>query len=153
MELYLVQHGVAKPEQEDSARPLSDRGRTEVERVAHAAARLGLDVARISHSAKLRARQTAEILAAALRPAGGVREVANLAPNDDPSGAVRLIERLSESEMLVGHLPHLSRLASLLLVGDASRELIAFRMGGIVCLERDDSRWHVKWILTPELAP
>src|SRR2546428_93481 len=42
MELFLVQHGDARPEQEDAARPLSERGRKDVERVAHAAARLDL---------------------------------------------------------------------------------------------------------------
>ena len=55
--------------------------------------------------------------------------------------------------LLVGHLPHLSRLASLLLVGDATREIVAFRMGGIVCLENDAGRWRIKWILTPETVP
>jgi phosphohistidine phosphatase len=38
--------------------------------------------------------------------------------------------------MLVGHLPHLARLAGLLLAGDPDRPVIAFGQGGLVGLER-----------------
>ncbi|MGH2376556.1 MAG: hypothetical protein ACRDIC_24240 [bacterium] len=56
--------------------------------------------------------------------------------------------------MLVGHLPHLGRLASLLLVGTAERAVIRFQMGGVVCLARDDSgAWALEWMLVPELVP
>jgi phosphohistidine phosphatase len=151
--VYLVQHGEAKPEQEDSARPLTERGRAEVERVAAAAARAGVEVVEIIHSGKLRARQTAELLAAALSPARGVRASAGLAPTDDPRIAQQLVGEMTQPAMLVGHLPHLGRFASLLVVEDAGREIVAFRMGGIVCLWREGLAWRLKWILTPELVP
>src|SRR5256885_5943028 len=115
MDCYLVQHGEAKPEQEDPARPLSDRGRRDVERVAQAAQRSEVAVAAIFHSGKLRAQQTADLLAAALSPVGGVRAVAGLAPLDDPAAARELLDQAAAPRMLVGHLPHLSRLTSLLL--------------------------------------
>lgn len=152
MEAYLVQHGEAKPEAEDPARPLTDRGREEVRRVAQHAAALGLRVAEIRHSGKVRARQTAEIFAGALSPSHGVREMDGLAPADDPGRAKSEVESAREPLMLVGHLPHLSRLASLLLVGDPGRELIQFRNGAIVCLVKVESRWLLAWILTPELV-
>ena len=152
MELYLVQHGEAKLEQDDPARPLTERGRQEVERVARAAARLGLRVAGIGHSGKLRAQQTAEILAAQLQPPRGIRQMAGLAPLDDPAVARQALDHATEPELLVGHLPHLSRLASLLLVGDPAREIVAFRMGGMVCLAREQGQWRLSWILTPELV-
>lgn len=177
MELYLVQHGESKPESEDPERPLTDDGWREVERVARAAARMRLTLEAIAHSGKLRARQTAEILAAHLAPTRGPREREGLAPKDDPSIARQAVERAPEPLMLVGHLPHLSRLASLLVVGDPDREIVAFRMGGIVCLRRKEeekdarahpagaggsagatvgggtgSAWRLRWILTPELA-
>jgi phosphohistidine phosphatase len=151
MELFLVQHGEAKPEQEDPERPLSDRGRADVERTARAAARIGLEVGAIRHSGKLRARQTAEILARELKPAGGVSELPGLAPKDDPAAARRAVEALSAPLMLVGHLPHLSRLASSLLVGDPEKEIVAFQMGGIVRLVETDGRWRVRFALTPEM--
>jgi phosphohistidine phosphatase len=165
MELYLVQHGESKPESEDPERRLTERGRKEVERVARAAARLRLTLEAIAHSGKPRARQTAEILAAHLAPTRGPREMEGLAPKDDPARARQAVERAEEPLMLVGHLPHLSRLASLLVVGDPDREIVAFRMGGIVCLTRKEEKpdaagagasapggWRLKWILTPELA-
>ena len=68
MEIYLVQHGEAKPESEAPERPLTDKGRTEVESVAYYVAGLGVKVSRIVHSGKLRAKQTAEIFAQKLRP-------------------------------------------------------------------------------------
>jgi phosphohistidine phosphatase len=151
VDLYLVQHGEAKPEQEDPARPLTERGRGEVERVAAAAARARMEVVEILHSGKLRARQTAELLAAALSPARGVRATAGLAPMDDPRIAQQAVGEMIQRAMLVGHLPHLSRLASLLVVEDAAREIVVFRTGAIVCLG-GDGRWRLKWILTPEVA-
>mgnify|MGYP001133792374 FL=1 len=152
MELYLVQHGEAKPEAIDPARPLTDHGREEVEHVARRAAALRLQVAEIRHSDKLRARQTAEILAAALSPPRGVREVEGLAPGDDPTRARAEVESTREPLMLVGHLPHLSRLASSLLVGDPSKEIIRFRNGAIILLVKADQGWLLQWVLTPELA-
>jgi phosphohistidine phosphatase len=152
MELYLVQHGESKRENEDPARPLTERGRTEVERVARAVARLHLDVEEVVHSGKLRARATAEILAAQLLPTRGPLEMAGLAPKDDPAIAREAIARAAGPLVVVGHLPHLSRLASLLVTGDAEREILAFRMGAIVCLAGGGEGWQIRWILTPELA-
>jgi len=123
MQVYLVQHGEAKAEAEDPARPLTDRGREEVRRVARHAAAVKLQVAEIRHSGRLRARLTAEILAEHLSPPGGTREIEGLGPTDDPGKARREIEAAQDSVMLVGHLPHLSRLASSLLAGDPGREI------------------------------
>jgi phosphohistidine phosphatase len=153
MELYLVQHGEAKPESEDPERPLTERGRREVERVARHAARTGARPAEIRHSGRRRAEETAALLARHLRPARGVRAVAGLGPNDDPAATREAIEREAEPLCIVGHLPHLSRLASLLLAGDPEREILAFRMGGMVYLERADGRWRVRWAVVPEVAP
>jgi len=152
VQVYLVQHGEAKPETEDPARPLTDRGREEVRRVARHAAALGLQVAEIRHSGKLRARQTAEIFAAALAPPHGVQEMDGLAPADATGKARGEVESASEPLMLVGHLPHLRRLASLLLVGDPEQEIIRFRNGAIVCLVKTEGGWLLQWVLSPELA-
>jgi len=152
MEVYLVQHGEAKPEAIDPARSLTDQGREEVERVARRAAALRLQVAEIRHSDKLRARQTAEILAREFSPSAGVREMEGLAPADDPEKARLQVEAAREPLMLVGHLPHLGRLASSLLVGDPTKEILRFRNGAILSLAKAERRWLLQWILTPELA-
>ena len=152
MELYLVQHGEAASKDVDPARPLTARGRDEVERVAHAAHAAGIHVARVYHSGKRRAEQTAEMIAGAFGVASEALD--GLAPNDDPAAVAGALDQLRMPAMLVGHLPHLSRLCGLLVTGDAATEIVRFRMGGIVCLGRDDSGgWRVSWMLTPELAP
>jgi phosphohistidine phosphatase len=152
MAVYLVQHGLAKNKEEDPARPLSAAGRAEVERVARAAAAAGVRPAAIFHSGKTRAQQTAEIFAAQVNPAQGVHAVEGLDPRDEPERTRERVEQADEPLMLVGHLPHLSRLASLLLADTPEREIVAFRNAGVVCLERQDGRFAVRWILTPELV-
>jgi phosphohistidine phosphatase len=150
--VYLVQHGEALPETEDPARPLSERGREQVEQVARHAAALGLSVAEICHSGKLRARQTAEIYARHLSPSRGIRETGGMAPGDDPGQAMAAIDAATQPLMLVGHLPHLRKLASSLLVGDPEKEIVRFRNGAIVCLVKAGGGWLLQWILTPELV-
>ncbi|MFQ5946590.1 MAG: phosphohistidine phosphatase SixA [Anaerolineae bacterium] len=152
MHLYLVRHGEAKSEEEDPARPLSDRGREQIRHVAQHAAAFGVELAEMHHSGKLRARQTAEILAERLSPARGVHEMAGLAPEDHPGKARAEIEAAREPVMLVGHLPHLSRLASVLLCGDPDQELIEFQTGAIACLARVERDFRLQWVLTPDLA-
>ena len=152
MQIYLVQHGLAKSKEEDPARPLTPAGREEVERVARAAAVAGMRPASILHSGKTRAQQTAEIFAAHVKPAEGVRAVEGLGPRDEPHGIRERVEQADEPLMLVGHLPHLSRLAALLLADTPEREIVTFRNAGVVCLERQEGRFAVRWILTPELV-
>jgi phosphohistidine phosphatase len=147
MELYLVQHGKAKKEEEDPERPLAEIGREEVEKVAARAAGL-IKVGSVRHSPKLRAKQTAEIFASKL--GAPAMETEGLKPLDEPKIARDLVEGQDENLMLVGHMPHMNRLASLLVAGDENADIVSFRMGAIVCLEREE-KWRVKWILTPEL--
>lgn len=152
MRLYLVQHAESKREEEDPARPLSERGWEDIRRVAGFLKERGIRVSKILHSGKLRAKQTAEALAEAVRPEEGVKRADALAPLDDPNlWADRLREEVKDL-MLVGHLPHLAKLAGLLLVGDLGRKPVEFRQGGIVCLAKDETgNWSALWILTPEL--
>ncbi len=152
MQVYLVQHGLAKSKEEDPARPLTAAGRDEVERVATAAAAAGVRPASILHSGKARAEQTAEIFAEHTKPANGVCAVEGLDPLDEPQRARERVAQADAPLMLVGHLPHLSRLAALLLADTPEREIVAFRNTGVVCLERQERHFAVRWILTPELV-
>jgi phosphohistidine phosphatase len=152
MEIYLVQHGLAQSKQEDPARPLTPAGRREVERVARAVAAAGVRPACVLHSGKTRAQQTADILAAHLKPAQGVLAVEGLDPGDEPQRIRERVEQAEQPILLVGHLPHLSRLAALLLAEDCEREVVAFRNAGVVCLERREHRFAIRWVLTPELV-
>jgi len=153
MKIYLVQHGEAKSEKEDPERPLTDKGKEEVESVACYAAKCGIEVAEILHSGRLRAKQTAELFAQYLSPSQGVTEAKGLAPLDDPGKAQELVQKAERSLMIVGHLPHLSRLASLLVLDTADKEIIKFTMGGGVCLDYSDNVWSIQWALTPKFIP
>ena len=54
--------------------------------------------------------------------------------------------------MLVGHLPHMAKLASLVLCGNTDKKVIDFEMGCIVCLSRDDDlSWSTDWIIKPKM--
>ncbi len=154
MELYLVQHGKAKAKEEDPDRSLSEEGALEVQRVAAFAAQQALvDVSDILHSGKTRARQTAEILADHVQPGGGVREVSGLAPNDSPLLWAEKVPEQSGNIMLVGHLPHFSKLAALLLCGNADCNAVGFVNAGIVCLDRGETGvWTLGWMITPRIA-
>ena len=148
-QVYLVQHGKAISEAENPARPLTDEGRSEVQQVAAVVARPNLKVSTIYHSGKLRARETAELFARALGVAS-VQEIEGLAPMDDPARAKALIEQADLPVMLVGHLPHLSKLVSALIGMD--RAVVQFQMGGVVALVKAESGWQVAWMLTPDVV-
>ncbi len=147
-----MQHGEAKPETEDPERPLTEQGAAATERVAAWAAEAGVDVSEIRHSGKLRAQQTADILAKHLNPENGVIAVPGMKPNDDVSAVAESLAAESESLMLVGHLPFLNRLTSLLVTGDSDAAMVQFRNSGIVCLRREEGRWFLDWAMPPELV-
>jgi len=55
--------------------------------------------------------------------------------------------------MIVGHLPHLGKLASKLLTGSASREIVKFSTGSVAALTREtDGGWCLEWLSAPMLA-
>jgi len=68
---------------------------------------------------------------------------------DDPEIWFGRLAEIPGDLMLVGHLPHLDRLTSLLLYGS----VVSFRMGGVVALDGGDGRrWSLRWFLPPELC-
>lgn len=152
MKLYLVQHGEALAKEVDPARPLSERGRREVERVARALGDAGLRVARVVHSGKTRAEQTAAILAAVLCPGGECEARDGIDPTDPTDALAYEAEAWDEDVMVVGHLPFMARLASRLAAGDEEAGAVAFRPGSVVCFERGEGNgWAIAWMLRPEL--
>jgi phosphohistidine phosphatase len=148
MYLYLVQHGVPKSKEEDPERPLSQRGASEVEKIASSVSPF-VGAGRIFQSGKLRAEQTAEIISRHLKADNEKAE--GLSPMDDPSVWAERLKKEEDDAMLVGHLPHLQRLSSLLLSGDSEKRIVEFRMGGVVCLKRDEEEWSLQWMVVPEL--
>jgi len=136
---------------DDPRRPLSAEGSASTRAMSQWAHDVGVPVTVIRHSGKLRAEQTAQLFADQLKPAGGIISVSGLSPNDD----VRVMAEVADTElansMLVGHLPFLSRFASLLVARDPEVEVIRFCNAGIVCLVNDKNNWSVDWVMTPSL--
>ena len=152
MKLYLIQHAQAVSKAEDPRRPLTDEGRAEARAVARLVRSLDLRVECLWHSGKTRAEQTAEIYAGALTVAEGPTARQGLAPNDDVAPWRDALAVSTAETMIVGHMPFVSKLATLLLTGYESPPVVAFRNAGVVCLGRSsDDRWQIEWVLTPDL--
>jgi phosphohistidine phosphatase len=151
MKLYLVQHAKAASEQVDPQRGLTEEGRREIKKVAAFIKPLNLCVDYLWHSGKKRAAQTVEILAGAIKIKTQTSRQ-DLGPNDDVKPFKDEIVSADGDIMVVGHLPFLSKLASLLLAGSESANTIAFKNAGIVCLQRcEKNQWQVDWIVLPEV--
>ena len=152
MKLYLVQHGESAAKEVDPERPLTERGRLDVERMAGALAGAHVQVERIVHSGKLRAAQTAEILAAAV--ASGVEPATSdqIDPLDDPAKFDWQATSAGADTMLVGHLPFMGKMVAQLVGVNSAQAPVAFRPGSVVCLESAESGgWQIDWMLRPEL--
>jgi phosphohistidine phosphatase len=120
-----------------------------LDRVSRAAAKKGMAASRIFHSDKLRAKETAEILARNIIPSEGICEINGLGPEDDPSLTKAEIEASGKSLIVVGHLPHLNRLATMLLNGHSGAQVLDFPTASVVCLSRRKKKWKVNWTLAP----
>ncbi len=153
MKLYLAQHGDAISKEEDPDRPLSASGRNDVQAVSRFLGRAGISVDSIVHSGKLRARQTAELVAAQLAPGLALQTNENINPRDPPVAVAEEIDHWLNDTILVGHLPHMAKLATLLLTSCEEPVIITFTPGTVVCLLRsEDKRWSLKWLLSPDLV-
>ena len=152
MRLYLVQHAKAEPKDVDPERPLTEEGRRDIQKVAEFIKPLDLSVDYLWHSGKTRAAQTAEVLTEVIEIRNQMAAREGLAPNDDVEAVRDEIVSAQQDIMIVGHLPFVSKLASLLLTDSESANVVAFKQGGIVCLYySDESQWQIDWMVTPEL--
>ena len=152
MYLYLVRHGEALPvDTGDSARALTQDGIAGVERIASHLKAVNAAPDLIIHSTKARAKQTAGIMAARLRPPKGVRESSDLAPLSDPIIWANQLNEMSDNVMLVGHMPYMSKMSSLLACGLGDESAFSFDTATVVCLRRDYGRWSLLWMLSPSV--
>jgi phosphohistidine phosphatase len=152
MKLYLVQHAKAASKEVDPQRSLTEEGRRDIRKVAAYIKPLKLWVDCLWNSGKRRAVQTAEILAEVIEIKEAKIARDGLAPNDDVTTLRDELASVQQDIMIVGHLPFLSKLVSLLLAGSESANTVAFKNGGIVCLNRaETNQWQIDWIVTPEL--
>jgi len=151
MQVYLVQHGEATSVEVNPERPLTEKGKADVGKIARFLKNSDIKLDAIWHSTKLRAKQTAEIIAEAIKPEQGIQQKENLAPLDTINKACQAINELRMNLMIVGHLPFLPKLTSMLLAGSETLELVSFKQGGVVGLEKKEKGWQLQWMIIPDL--
>ncbi len=137
MEIYLVRHGIAEDisaSGKDADRKLTAEGIEKTKKVAHAFAKKVAHLDLILHSPYRRARETAKIFADLFSKAE-LKEGNGLTPFDKAGFALPQISELGQGTrvMLVGHEPHLSCLASLLITGQ-ERPVLEFKKAGIAVI-------------------
>ncbi len=153
MKVYLVQHGLNSPEEEDPEKGLTSQGVSDVEKMARLIGQMNQQYEAVFHSDKKRARQTAQILGKHLKHVLGVHETDFLGPMDDVDVWRNRILCSDGDPVLVGHLPFLNKLASRLVAEDENKQIVSFQNGGMVCLEgnSDNENFSVKWAITPDM--
>jgi phosphohistidine phosphatase len=162
MNLYLMRHGVAVAADDpdvthDSERPLTSKGVKRMRRAARGLRLLKIPFDAILTSPVVRARQTAEIVAAALGLEARLEEISGLAPESTVEHLLFGLTRYREREhlLLVGHEPLLSRTIASLLCGSTEKRLeIAVRKGSLCRIELDGipppGPGILHWFLTPK---
>jgi phosphohistidine phosphatase len=162
MKIYLVRHAIAEEPgtsgyEDDSLRPLTEKGRGKMQRIARALRELGVAPDLIVSSPYARASQTASILAKEFKYKEELAYSDFLAPMGEPNDMIGEInEKYSVDElMLVGHEPNLSSLAGVLLAGSPDLA-INLKKGGVCCLSVDDLHYDrravLEWLVTPKIS-
>jgi phosphohistidine phosphatase len=136
MRLYVVQHGDALPKVVDPDRPLSDRGRADIQRLAAWLFNRGVKVARVLHSGKTRALETAELFQSLLVPSSEIEAGEQLGPNDSPDFILGQLAAADEDTLIAGHMPFVSRLVSQAVSDSSHLQLVEFIPGSVAGLER-----------------
>ncbi len=138
MKLYLMQHALAYPAGENKERPLSPAGIEQAKSSAKGIKRLGLSFDLIVASPKRRAHQTAALIAEGVRyPHSDILTTEATLADHSPQELLDLLQKEpAESHILViGHMPHLAKLASQLMQGG---ELL-IENSGLTCFELSES--------------
>jgi phosphohistidine phosphatase len=158
IELYLVRHAIAAERgrewPDDTKRPLTERGVHRFKEEVGGLRALDVTIHEIITSPLVRAKQTADLLAAGLVGKPVVRLLKALEPGHSPSAVMGQVARLARRNKvaIVGHEPGLGELAAHLI--GASRPL-PFRKGSVcrIDMESFTSRHagSLIWFVTPKM--
>jgi phosphohistidine phosphatase len=155
MNLYFLRHAIAVPRgtagYKDEKRPLTKDGIRKMKEIAEGMLQLEMELDRIASSPLLRARQTAEIAAAAFHQEIEIWK--SLDPSEDPRQLVAALRKSNDNNiLLVGHEPHLSQFISVLIAGNSDVQ-IEFKKGGLCRVSTDDLIYGpcavLHWLLAP----
>ncbi len=159
MDLYVLRHGDALGKDawkgDDSARPLSEEGVAMIRGVAKALAGLSPGISLVLASPLVRAKQTAEIVAAALRPEKTFLADERLCPGFDPEALGAILADHSDvaALLLVGHEPDFSQTIGVCIGGGR----LEVKKGSLARLSIADPlkpSGSLLWLLPPRiLAP
>lgn len=157
-ELYLIRHGLAEERgdawPDDAKRPLTEDGMSRLRKAARGLVRLGVAFDVVMTSPYVRARQTAEIFAAAMDPKPHLTNADSLTPDGSYAAVVGEIGKHGRRGRiaLVGHEPSIGELAARLI---GSRHPIPFKKGAVCCIEVDSlppaGPGDLLWFLTPKI--
>ncbi len=160
MKLYLLRHGDAGERDasnytSDAARALTPKGIKRTRQLANALRQMEISFDVILTSPLIRAHQTAEIVARSLGLEKQLRNASQLAPDHPLTDVVALIQGVpakTQTLLLVGHEPGLSRLISLLCTGGTNLGL-TLKKGGLCRLELSEVKSGpcatLEWLLSP----
>jgi phosphohistidine phosphatase len=160
MRLYVVRHGIAEDVAAsglDRDRRLTPEGRTKMRQVARGLAALGAGVDVLLTSPLPRARETAEIVSAALPGVPAPEDFPPLVTGTAPAELLRRLRPSAAAEalMLVGHEPTLSGLIALLLTGSSEAAAIEMKKGAVALLElgrlAPRGGASLRWLLPPRV--
>ena len=152
MKLYLLRHASASNvAPSDAERELTREGRDEAQVAGAALAELGVKPSHILTSPLVRARQTAETVAEAMKFPGDVEPLDELANGASTSSLLKALRSYTSGSeiLLVGHMPSLAEhLAALVGAEDAQ----AFPLGkaSVACIELEQLRagtGQLRWLM------
>lgn len=149
MNLYILQHGEAVAKEIDPERPLSEQGIRDIRILALHMQNMGVQLGNVFHSGKLRAQQSARLVAETISPGIQPLQTEGLNPNDDPTVIIGDIEQINENILIASHMPFVSRLCSTLLTGTTAAEFASIP-GTLFCLEKADNKWRLAYMLRPD---
>ena len=155
MEIYLVRHGAAHTKEDDSERHLNKNGLEQCHLSGRALRRLDTMFDLVISSPKVRARQTAEIIADEVGyPKDEIKVTETLEPMASPKDTTSYLNNLTEKNniMLAGHLPLLGILVSELL-SESTQISLYFEVGAVCKIAVHQPISHTgifRWFLTPE---
>jgi phosphohistidine phosphatase len=155
-ELYLIRHGVAEERgdawPDDAKRPLTEEGLSRMRKAVRGLARLGISIDVILTSPLVRARQTADIVAAGLVPRPSIVSIDALTPAGTFAALAGDLENHAKktSIALVGHEPNIGEIAARLI---GSRHPVEFKKGAVCRIDVEQLPPHgpgdLRWFLPP----